>query len=67
MSYLGRKPIKIPKGVTIKISNDIDINGPLGSLSRTLDENIKIEINSEELFVKKPIKKRANTPLRNIT
>jgi len=58
MSYLGRKPIKIPKGVTIEISNNIDIIGPLGSLSRTLDKNIKIEINSEELFVKKPIKKK---------
>ena len=44
MSYLGRKPIKIPKGVTIEISDNIDITGPLGSLSRTLDKNIKIEI-----------------------
>jgi large subunit ribosomal protein L6 len=55
MSYLGRKPIKVPSNVNIKVSNGfVQITGPLGSLSRQLDENIRIELGSDELSVLKP-------------
>lgn len=55
MSYLGRKPIKVPGNVDVKISNGfIQITGPLGSLSRQLDESIQIELSSDELSVLKP-------------
>ncbi|KKU20951.1 MAG: 50S ribosomal protein L6, partial [Candidatus Azambacteria bacterium GW2011_GWB2_46_37] len=36
MSKIGKKPIQIPTGVTIKIEdNKITVSGPQGSLERT--------------------------------
>jgi large subunit ribosomal protein L6 len=44
MSRIGRKPIAIPKGVTIKIEgNVVAVQGPKGKLDTTLPPGIKAE------------------------
>jgi large subunit ribosomal protein L6 len=43
MSRLANKPISIPQGVEVKIEgNLVTVKGPKGSLSKTVDERIKI-------------------------
>jgi len=44
MSRIGKKPIAIPKGVTIKIEgNTVAVQGPKGNLSTPLPAGIKVE------------------------
>jgi len=45
MSKIGKKPIEIPSGVTVKIENDsISVNGPKGELTKPLMEGVNIVV-----------------------
>jgi large subunit ribosomal protein L6 len=44
MSRIGRKPIALPKGVSVKIEgNTVAVQGPKGKLDTTLPRGIKME------------------------
>src|SRR5213595_3303646 len=44
MSRIGRKPIALPKGVTVKIEgNTVDVQGPKGKLDTPLPRGIRVE------------------------
>lgn len=44
MSRIGKKPIAIPKGVTVKIdANTVAVQGPKGKLDTALPPGIKVE------------------------
>jgi large subunit ribosomal protein L6 len=44
MSRIGKKPIEIPKGVTVKIEgNTVAVQGPKGKLDTPLPAGIKVE------------------------
>ena len=59
MSYLGRKPIKIPSQVNLVLEgNVLLVEGPLGSLKRKIDNEINVQIDNDTLVVKKPLKKK---------
>ncbi len=50
MSRLGKKPIKIPEGVSAKFENDIlVVKGPLGEESRKFRDDIVISISDGEI------------------
>jgi large subunit ribosomal protein L6 len=53
MSRIGRKPLEIPKGVTVSITNDtVSTKGPKGTLSmKLLDDLVKYEIAEGEIRV----------------
>jgi large subunit ribosomal protein L6 len=52
MSRIGKKPISIPKGVKIDIKdNTITVIGPKGSLSRTINPDIKMQIDDDNLVL----------------
>ncbi len=52
MSRIGKLPIEIPAGVTITVdNNDVNVNGPKGSLSQPLLDGIKVEQNDGKLTV----------------
>jgi large subunit ribosomal protein L6 len=52
MSRLGKKPIKIPKGTEVKVSEgNISVKGPLGTLSRNLNQNIAVKVTGDEVAV----------------
>ena len=60
MSRIGKKPINIPTGVTVSISdNSVLIKGPKGELKRDLHRDIAIEVKDNQIFVtpKKDTKK----------
>jgi large subunit ribosomal protein L6 len=59
MSYLGRKSVKIPTDVKVKISNNlISIQGPLGTLDRLIHENVNLTLSETEIIVNKPFNKK---------
>src|SRR5258708_27665473 len=44
MSRIGKKPIALPKGVTVKIEgNTVAVQGPKGKLDTTVPRGIKVE------------------------
>ncbi len=55
MSRIGKKPVIIPKGVTIdNKGNSIKVKGPKGELEGIFDLRMKIEIKDSELTVIRP-------------
>ena len=52
MSRIGKSPIPLPKGVEATIGQgQIEIKGPLGTLSRALFASVKVEKDGENLVV----------------
>ncbi len=55
MSRIGKKPVMIPKGVTIDHKgNSVKVKGPKGELEGSFDSRISIEIKDGELTVTRP-------------
>jgi large subunit ribosomal protein L6 len=54
MSRIGKKPIAIPKGVTVKVDgNTIDVKGPKGQLRQSLPPGISATLEDGQLVAKK--------------
>lgn len=52
MSRIGKKPIKIPQGVEVKISDDeVKVKGPKGELQQKIVDGILVEQKENELVV----------------
>ena len=52
MSKIGKKPIKIPKDVQIKMDNDfVSVKGPKGELKRFIPGNVDLNIEEEVLRI----------------
>jgi large subunit ribosomal protein L6 len=50
MSRIGKKPIPVPKGVTVTVKGDaVEVKGPKGTLSQRVPPGIKFEVNGAEL------------------
>lgn len=55
MSRIGKLPINLPKGVTVKIEdNKVTVKGPLGELSRTIDKDIRVEVADNTIVLSRP-------------
>jgi large subunit ribosomal protein L6 len=56
MSRIGKKPLEIPAGVTVTITDDntVTVKGPKGELTRTFNSDIKITIEENVLSVSRP-------------
>jgi len=61
MSRIGNRVLTIPAGVTVNVSdNTVSVKGPKGELSTKINENITVEINGNEISLK-----RANDNFKN--
>lgn len=55
MSRIGKKPITVPSGVTVTISdNTVAVKGPKGQLSRTVPAEMKVTIEDGTVTVVRP-------------
>ena len=55
MSRIGRKPIAVPAGVEVKIDgHTVTVKGPKGTLTRTLNEEMTITMEGNEILVTRP-------------
>ncbi len=55
MSRIGNLPIDVPEMVDVKVDNDnvVTVKGPLGELSQKVDPIVSIEIEKEQILVKR--------------
>ena len=52
MSRIGKKPIALPKGVTVSLKGDVfSVKGPKGELSRSLPPNVEVKLEENEVNV----------------
>src|SRR5205085_12017055 len=53
MSRIGKKPIAIPKGVTVKVAGDaVEVQGPKGKLRQAFPAGINFEMAEGQLVAK---------------
>ena len=56
MSRIGKKPVAVPKGVTVTVGNDgvLTVKGPKGELKQAVDRDITVEVKGEEVIFNRP-------------
>ena len=55
MSRIGKAPIAIPAGVTVKVENNVvTVKGPKGELTQAVNPDLDIQIDGNILTVSRP-------------
>ena len=69
MSRIGRMPVAIPAGVEIKIdeNNHVTVKGPKGTLERTVDPEMALEVEGGVLHVKRPNDEKRSCAMHGLT
>jgi large subunit ribosomal protein L6 len=68
MSRIGRKPIEIPEGVTVSVTEGrVTVNGPKGELSQSVSPAMRIERNDGTLTVERPTDRGEHRSLHGLT
>jgi large subunit ribosomal protein L6 len=69
MSRIGRTPIAVPNGVTVKIEagNTVTVKGPRGELSRTVPAAMHLAQENGQVLVTRPDDEASNKALHGLT
>jgi large subunit ribosomal protein L6 len=68
MSRIGKSPIPVPAGVSVSISpGRVMVNGPLGELSQTVPQRMKVEESDGQLVVTRPTERGEDRALHGLT
>ncbi|MGV8082169.1 MAG: 50S ribosomal protein L6 [Coriobacteriia bacterium] len=68
MSRIGKQPIPVPSGVEINIEGStVSVKGPKGSLSQTINELIKVEVEDGTIVVTRADESREARSLHGLT
>lgn len=68
MSRIGLKPINLPSGVEIKISDNlVEVKGPKGQLSQQISPDMEIKIEDGVLTVARPTENKKHKSLHGLS
>ncbi|MBQ0066964.1 MAG: 50S ribosomal protein L6 [Phascolarctobacterium sp.] len=68
MSRIGRKPITVPAGVTVKIENNlVTVKGPKGELKRQIRQEMKVSLDNGVIKVERPDDEKENVALHGLS
>ena len=68
MSRIGKKPVPIPKGVTVTLDGSkISVKGPKGELSRSLPAAMLVSMKDNEVVVERPSDENEHKALHGLT
>jgi large subunit ribosomal protein L6 len=68
MSRIGKKPVTIPKGVTVQLQDHtVAVKGPKGELRRTLHEEMQIALDQDQFTVARPSDDQKHKALHGLT
>ena len=68
MSRIGRKPIAIPAGVTVKVEDgEVTAKGPKGELHNTFSDELSIAVEGSEVIVTRPSDDQKHRSLHGLT
>jgi large subunit ribosomal protein L6 len=68
MSRIGKLPVYLPKGVTVKVSDDnvVSVKGPLGELTRSVDKDLTIKVEDNQLIIDRPSDSKSHKSLHGL-
>lgn len=68
MSRIGKSPITIPAGVTVKLFDDnvLSVKGPKGELEEKINENITVKIEGNEIIFERPNDEKSNRSMHGL-
>jgi large subunit ribosomal protein L6 len=68
MSRIGKKPVSIPKGVTVTLDgSNITVKGPKGELHRSLPGAMAVSMKDNEVVVERPSDENEHKALHGLT
>jgi large subunit ribosomal protein L6 len=68
MSRIGKKPVTLPKGVTLQVQgNTVAVKGPRGELRRSLHPEMQIGFANEQFTVARPSDEKRHKALHGLT
>jgi large subunit ribosomal protein L6 len=68
MSRIGRKPVAVPKGVTLQVQgNTVAVKGPRGELRRTLHPEMQLALADDQFTVTRPSEEKRHKALHGLT
>jgi large subunit ribosomal protein L6 len=68
MSRIGRKPVAVPKGVSVALSgHQLSVKGPKGELQRTFHPEMQIAVAGEQVSVSRPSDEARHKALHGLT
>jgi large subunit ribosomal protein L6 len=68
MSRIGRKPVTVPKGVTVQLQgHDVAVKGPRGELRRRLHPDMQIALDKDQFTVARPTEEKRHKALHGLT
>src|ERR1700739_403937 len=67
MSRIGKLPIALPKGTEVTVQkNVINVKGPKGALTRTIDADITVAVEDGHVIVKRPSDQKRHKDLHGL-
>jgi large subunit ribosomal protein L6 len=68
MSRIGKKPIALPKGIELKVSdkNVVTVKGKNGELTRALDSAIKVKVEGESVILERATEQKRHKSLHGL-
>lgn len=68
MSRIGKLPISLPSGVTIKVHPDnlVEVSGPLGTLKQQVDPDITVQVEDGILTVIRPTEQKRHRAMHGL-
>ncbi|MFL5728530.1 MAG: 50S ribosomal protein L6 [Cytophagaceae bacterium] len=68
MSRIGKKPITVPAKteITVGAGNQVVVKGPKGSLSQTVDPDIKVSVKDGEIVLERPTEQKRHKALHGL-
>ena len=68
MSRIGRKPVTVPKGVSVAVNGQqVSVKGPRGELKRTFHPEMQIALAGEQVTVVRPSDEARHKALHGLT
>lgn len=68
MSRIGKKLIELPAGVTVSVDTDnvVSVKGPKGTLSQTVDKDMSVNVEGNEVKVVRPTEQKRHKALHGL-
>jgi len=67
MSRIGKLPISIPNGVEVSVAkNVVNVKGPKGQLTRTIDPDITVKVDKGEVVLTRPSDQKRHKSLHGL-
>lgn len=69
MSRIGLKPINVPEGVDVKIddNNNVTVTGPKGTLEKSIDKDLTINMEDGVITVARPSDRKEHRSLHGLS